>query len=46
MVVGINDKQGELLASPVSGIVPLGTPLTMVVGINDKQDELTVPRHQ
>jgi hypothetical protein len=27
-------------ASPVSGIVPLGTTLTMVVGINDKQGEL------
>jgi hypothetical protein len=26
-------------ASPVSGIVPLGTTLTMVVGINDKQGE-------
>ena len=26
-------------ANPVSGIVPLGTTLTMVIGINDKQDE-------
>ena len=24
-------------ANPVSGIVPLGTTLTMVIGINDKQ---------
>ena len=32
-------------ASPVSGIVPLGTTLTMVVGINDKQGELErIPR--
>jgi len=27
-------------ASPVSGIVPLGTTLTMVVGIDDKQGQL------
>ena len=26
-------------ANPVSGIVPLGTTLTMVIGINDKQGE-------
>ena len=26
-------------ASPVKGIVPLGTTLTMVVGIDDKQGE-------
>ena len=28
-------------ASPVSGIVPLGTTLTMVVGIDDKQGKMT-----
>ena len=27
-------------ASPVTGIVPLGTTLTMVVGIDDKEGEL------
>lgn len=26
-------------ASPVTGIVPLGTTLTMVIGINDKQGQ-------
>ena len=28
-------------ANPVSGIVPLGTTLTMVIGINDKQGKKT-----
>lgn len=27
-------------ANPVSGIVPLGTTLTMVIGINDKQGKI------
>ncbi len=29
-------------ASPVNGIVPLGTTLTMVVGIDDKEGKITV----
>jgi len=31
-------------ASPVAGIVPLGTTLTMVVGIDDKQGKKRVAR--
>ena len=33
-------------ANPVSGIVPLGTTLTMVIGINDKQGEREKARRQ
>jgi hypothetical protein len=33
-------------ASPVNGIVPLGTTLTMVVGIDDKEGKITVLQFQ
>ena len=31
-------------ANPVTGIVPLGTTLTMVIGINDKQGKATMAK--